>query len=595
MRLEVPGEVSRLPEVTRSLQAEWRRLELPADLRRTFELALEEMFTNIALHAKPATSPEAGATPIRVTVSLDVRSRDGRDGRDGSDDIVMEIRDTGAAFDPLSAARPDIDASLDDRPVGGLGIHLVREMMTEVRYSREGQENVLRMRKGKHGSRSAITTDDHLSALGESRLLSTSSDAVVRDVAAALEIMNVKAGESIITKGETGTDMFIVVGGRVRVHDGDLVYSRLDDGEVFGEVAALDGGVRTASVTAEVDTSLFRLDQQAMRELLAREPEAAAAIIRMLCEREKRIIHDYQERALTAHLLEREFEIGKQIQRDFLPDSIPDVAGWEFAARFRGAREVSGDFYDVFRVDALGRVAIVVGDVCGKGLGAALFMTLFRSLLRAATRTPDLTAPTPAPAPASATAPASARAATAQDAHSDAAESSAAARRVLGNALALTNSYVAETHANSSMFASLFVGLVDPQTGAVTYANCGHEVPLLFSGDGVIAELNPTGPVAGIVEFATFDIEEIALGPGQALVAFTDGVTEAVSADGRMFSRERLVGLLKPDRPAQDLLDAIVTDIDSFAAGTRQFDDITLLAVRRVDSAAASMKEGGRP
>ena len=79
MRLEVPGEVSRLPEVTRSLQAEWRRLELPADLRRTFELALEEMFTNIALHAKPATSPDAGATPIRVTVSLDVRSRDGRD------------------------------------------------------------------------------------------------------------------------------------------------------------------------------------------------------------------------------------------------------------------------------------------------------------------------------------------------------------------------------------------------------------------------------------------------------------------------------------------------------------------------------------
>lgn len=583
MRLEVPGEVSRLPEVTRSLQAEWRRLELPADLRRTFELALEEMFTNIALHAKPATSPDAGATPIRVTVSLDVRSRD------GSDDIVMEIRDTGAAFDPLSAARPDIDASLDDRPVGGLGIHLVREMMTEVRYSREGQENVLRMRKGRRGSRSAIITDDHLSTLGESRLLSTSSDAVVRDVAAALEIMNVKAGESIITKGETGTDMFIVVDGRVRVHDGELVYSRLDDGEVFGEVAALDGGVRTASVTAEVDTSLFRLDQQAMRELLAREPEAAAAIIRMLCEREKRIIHDYQERALTAHLLEREFEIGKQIQRDFLPDSIPEVDGWEFAARFRGAREVSGDFYDVFRVDALGRVAVVVGDVCGKGLGAALFMTLFRSLLRAATRTPDLTAR------ASATAPASARAATAQDAHSAAAESSAAARRVLGNALALTNSYVAETHANSNMFASLFVGLVDPQTGAVTYANCGHEVPLLFSDDGVVAELNPTGPVVGIVEFATFDIEEIALGPGQALVAFTDGVTEAVSADGRMFSRERLVGLLKADRPAQDLLDAIVTDIDSFAAGTSQFDDITLLAVRRVDSAAASMKEGGRP
>jgi serine phosphatase RsbU (regulator of sigma subunit) len=71
-------------------------------------------------------------------------------------------------------------------------------------------------------------------------------------------------------------------------------------------------------------------------------------------------------------------------------------------------------------------------------------------------------------------------------------------------------------------------------------------------------------------------------------------VTEAVSADGRMFSRDRLVGLLSADRPAQDLLDAVVIDIDSFAAGTSQFDDITLLAVRRVDSAAASMNEGGR-
>jgi sigma-B regulation protein RsbU (phosphoserine phosphatase) len=593
MRLEVPGEVSRLPEVTRSLQAEWQRLELPADSRRTFELALEEIFTNIALHAKPATSPESGAKPIRVTVSLDVRSRESRassESSDGSadggddvvDDIVMEIRDTGAAFDPLSVARPDINASVDDRPVGGLGIHLVREMMTEVRYSREGQENVLRMRKGTRGSgsetRTETRTEDRISPLAASKLLSTSSGAVVRDVAAAIEIMHVEAGEPIITKGETGTDMFIIVDGQVRVHDGDLVYSRLDSGEVFGEVAALDGGVRTASVTAEVDCSLFRLDQQAMREMLARDPEAAAAIIRMLCEREKRIINDYQERALTAHLLEREFEIGKQIQRDFLPDSIPEVTGWEFAARFRGAREVSGDFYDVFSVDALGRVAVVVGDVCGKGLGAALFMTLFRSLLRASTRTPDLMPP----------------AAAGGSANAGTTESSAAARKTLGDAIALTNSYVAETHANSSMFASLFVGLIDPRTGVLTYANCGHEVPVVFGGDGVVAELHPTGPVAGIVEFATFDIEEITLDPGQGLVAFTDGVTEAVSADGRMFSRDRLVGLLSADRPAQDLLDAVVIDIDSFAAGTSQFDDITLLAVRRVDSAAASMNEGGR-
>lgn len=131
MRLEVSGQIECLAELNAGLQTEWSRLELPEEQLFPFELSLEEIFTNVVKYGQDA------AEPARVIVTL---TRDG-------DSVVMEISDSGFAFDPLLAATPDTSLDIDDRAIGGLGIHLVREMMTRVDYERRDGYNVLTMRK----------------------------------------------------------------------------------------------------------------------------------------------------------------------------------------------------------------------------------------------------------------------------------------------------------------------------------------------------------------------------------------------------------------------------------------------------------------
>src|SRR6185295_3398345 len=157
---------------------------------------------------------------------------------------------------------------------------------------------------------------------------------------------------------------------------------------------------------------------------------------------EKKRLRDKER--LYAKSLERELEIGREIQRSFLPEELPRAEGWEIAARFRPARQVAGDFYDAFALPSSGRIGLVVADVCDKGVGAALFMALFRSLVRAT--------------------------ATGMAWEADAAAG-------LLRVVRLTNDYIARTHGRSNMFATLFFGVLDPATGDLAYVNGGHEAP----------------------------------------------------------------------------------------------------------------------
>jgi serine/threonine-protein kinase RsbW len=127
MNAEVPGEIERLPELVEALHASWADHDLPAELRFAFDLALEEVFVNLATHGR------GPRLPLRVGIRLDVR-----DGQ-----VVLEIRDDGDPFDPLAAPAPDLEADLEDRPIGGLGVYLVRESFPELSYRREGGWNVL--------------------------------------------------------------------------------------------------------------------------------------------------------------------------------------------------------------------------------------------------------------------------------------------------------------------------------------------------------------------------------------------------------------------------------------------------------------------
>ncbi|QTA90571.1 SpoIIE family protein phosphatase [Desulfonema magnum] len=291
---------------------------------------------------------------------------------------------------------------------------------------------------------------------------------------------------------------------------------------------------------------------------------------------EKKRLRDKEQ--LYLRRLEGELEIGRQIQTSFFPDLLPQLPGWEIAAWFRPARQVSGDFYDAFLLSGGQSVGIVIADVCDKGVGAALFMGLFRSLIRAFANMhysgsrmtlseEGETSPDADPGQMTE------RQRSISSDHENA----------LKTVIALTNDYIALNHGKSNMFATLFLGVIDPETGMLTYINGGHEPPVITGTDGVKKLLEPTGPAVGMFPGIPFDSGKISIEPGDMLVTFTDGITEAVGKDGGFYGKERLFSVLAdPAASAGALLDRIETSLSDYTAGAEQSDDITLLTVRRV-------------
>ena len=262
-----------------------------------------------------------------------------------------------------------------------------------------------------------------------------------------------------------------------------------------------------------------------------------------------------RERQL-ALAMARELEIGRNIQKGFLPSALPAIPGWELAARFRPARQVAGDFYDAFALTdgaAGGRVALVVSDVCDKGVGAALFMAVFRSLIRVLLRESYAAAP----------------------GRSDAEH--------LPHALSVLSDYNALTHPDANMFATVFIAVLDPAGGTLTYVNAGHDPPALLRDGAILRRLGPTAPAVGLIDGLSFGVETLVLEPGDMLLAFTDGVSEARGADGDFYGEPRLFAAAAgPDASAAALVDAIDADLGGHTMGAEPYDDITLMAVRRL-------------
>jgi serine phosphatase RsbU (regulator of sigma subunit) len=262
--------------------------------------------------------------------------------------------------------------------------------------------------------------------------------------------------------------------------------------------------------------------------------------------------------------IEMELEKGREIQQDFLPSVIPQLPNWDIATRFYPAREVSGDFYDVFDLPG-GLLGLAIADVCDKGVGSALYMALIRSLIRVyAEQTLSIVQIGPADAQKDNPTP----------------ENIEAVRGL--QAVGLTNNYLVRHHGEEGMFATLFFGVLDPVSGKLAYINGGHEPLYVIGQDGVLGVLQPTGPAVGLMEDIRFDVEHLQLGPGDLLLGFTDGVTEARSPEDELFTRQRLKDLLsKPVGSPNDLLEKIRHQLFGFIGQAPRLDDVTLLAVQR--------------
>lgn len=259
-----------------------------------------------------------------------------------------------------------------------------------------------------------------------------------------------------------------------------------------------------------------------------------------------------QHEMVERERMEREFQLARQIQRTFLPEIIPEFSGWSLRACWRTAREVGGDFYDFFELPNH-RLGLVIADVADKGMPAALFMTVVRSLVRASL---DV-------------------------------ESSPSAVLERVNRLVVPD-------AVHGMFITLAYAVLDLKAGTLEYANAGHNPPLVVRKDGCTIEFFERGGMAlGVLEDNRIQGGSTHMEPGDYMVMYTDGVTEAFSPDGDIFGEERLYSTITAeiachspgtdlDRDAQHLVDAIDQRVSEFIGQASRTDDLTLLVLKRL-------------
>ncbi len=251
--------------------------------------------------------------------------------------------------------------------------------------------------------------------------------------------------------------------------------------------------------------------------------------------------HMYEEANAQRIRMENELKMARALQVNLLPSHLPEIPGFNLAACWHSAREVAGDFYDVFPLPD-GRWGVLIGDVCDKGVPAAMYMVLARSLIRGGAQL------TTSPA------------------------------KLLGQ----VNRALIEQSPNN-MFVSVFYGILDPAKRSLVYSLAGHNPPFLGRGGEVKVErLLKGGPVIGILPKVHLSDARLTFAPGDMLVGYTDGLTEAFDKQGQQFGEERLRETFTDHKKksARKVLDGIEHRLHSFIGGASQSDDITVLVMK---------------
>lgn len=348
------------------------------------------------------------------------------------------------------------------------------------------------------------------------------------------------AGQVIFEEGQPGVEMYVIIDGVVDILLEGRLVSHLQAGQIFGEMALVDERPRSASAVAATDCKILPVNQARFAALVKQQPDFATHVMRIMSVR----MRQFMEEEVQRQRLEEELAIGQQIQLSLLPAHCPDIPGWEITAVYQAARQVGGDLYDfILPPDDPHTLNLVIADVTGKGVPAALFMAFSRTIIRA------------------------------EAAHG------------LGPAATLikANQFIVRD-IRSRLFLSAFYASLNTQTGRMVFANGGHDWPLLLSAaTGAVQELRIPGLVLGAFPEVPLEEGEIMVAPGDMLIFYTDGVTEARNAAGQFFGEERLKATVAAHRGAgaEWLLQGVVTAVSRFVGSTPQSDDFTMVVVKR--------------
>ena len=375
-------------------------------------------------------------------------------------------------------------------------------------------------------------------------------------------------GELLIREGEADEHFYILLEGEAEVIKAlDTADERRlairPQGTLFGEMSLFDpSGSHTASVRAHTTTQTLEMTRQDFDRLLHRYPSLAYDMVRQMSlrledtenttilelrEKNQQLTTAYQElktaqeQLVIKERLERELTIARQIQESILPDSLPELEGFDIAALTIPARAVGGDYYDFIPINRH-RFGLVIGDACDKGIPAALFINLTNSLVHIeAPRNPSPEA-----------------------------------------CLQLVNHHLIEM-SHSGMFVTLLYGILDI-SGRFDYCRAGHPHPVVLDQHMQVVEaVSSPGMPLGIDENIVLDAQTVVIPLGGLIVIYSDGLSEALDSSDNQFGVERLLKALPAisSLPASQICSLIWKEVQEFVGEQPQSDDFTIIVIRR--------------
>ncbi len=372
------------------------------------------------------------------------------------------------------------------------------------------------------------------------------------------------AGTVLCREGEPGHTLYVLQFGTVRVLQhvpgaDDRLLSMRGPGEFFGEMAMIDNAPRTASIIAETDVHVIEITQDTFDRVLHHSPELAITLLRQIMslfrntmqqqildlEAKNRALEKAyidlqaaQAQLVANERVKRDLEVAAQLQRSILPDHLPQPDGFHFAARAHPAREIGGDFYDVFQIDDQ-HLGLLVADVSDKSIHAAIFMAISRTLFMTEAR-----------------------------------------RSLSPSAVVLSvNELLLEVSTSDDMFVTAFYGVLHLEDRRLTYVRAGQDKPILQHIDGTVEMLEGRGRFIGMLPALTVEEHTVNLVSGDRLVLYSDGITDAGNAAHESFGLLRLQKTVNDHRgeSAEQIAAEIYADVLEFQGDAPQFDDITLL------------------
>lgn len=559
--LRLPADTQNLRIISHFVRGIAYRLSLSDKTLFDLELAVEEAATNIINHAYPGE--QRGDIVIRA---------------DELDQLVqITLIDWGVPLDPADVKPFDINAPVEARIQGGMGLHFIHKLMDAVERqigSKPGDPNSLKLIK--HIER-VPANQQPPSDVQELNAMRTVSEVMTSNIklddllhliiTKLVTTINAERGTLYLIDEEAGE-----LWSRVLQEDvGPLSEIRLPIGQgIAGHVAATGEtlnipdayadprfnpsfdqatGFRTRSIlTAPMFNPQQKiigvvqvLNKQSGGPFTFRDERLLAALTSQAAISIENARLYQQE--LQQQIINRELETAHGIQASFLPDTIPEYEGWDIGALWCPIRNVAGDFYDFYNLSD-GRLAAIIADVSGKGIPAALFMALSVTVLRFG-MTLDLS-------PDEVT------------------------RRA--NAMIISEQ-------RSRMFATTFVVYISLANGAVEYSSGGHNPALIYRAATQTCDyITAPGVAVGIFKQAEYERATTVLHEGDVMVLYTDGITEVINNNEEEFGEERLETLVKEFHhlDAQTLADLVLDAVSAFAEDQELFDDATLVVIKRL-------------